>query len=90
MDLVFKMDELNKNNFANIFSEFDINVNSFVIVIRKKNHVIAFVTLPKNICLPCVIMLSVTQEKIFGPKENLSNDTVPFKYDFQSLQLGGQ
>ena len=90
VDLLFKMDDLNKNNFGNIFSEVDIHSNSFVIVIRKKNHVVAFVTLPKNISIPCVVMISVTQEKTIVSKENLSNDTVPFKYDFLTLQLGGQ
>ena len=84
------MDELNKNNFGNIFNEVDIYSNALVIVIRKQNHVVAFVTLPKNICTPFVALISVTQEKIIVSKENLSNDTIPFKYDFLSLQLGGQ
>ncbi len=60
-----------------------------VIVFRRKNHVAAFLTIPKNIAAPQVALISVTQEKIITPKENPSSEIVPYKYEFMSLNLGG-
>lgn len=84
------MDEMNKNNFGYIFNDLDLQSTSIIAIIRRKNHIVAFLTLPKQIATPCTILISVTQEKIFRPLENLKNDILPYKYEYTSLCLGGQ